>query len=326
MKPVPTLETAHLTRWAGSQRIPTLLEGGRTEDLLGRWVRVRSERLYLSQHEVIERAIAAVCRRQGLSGADAEDFASVVRLRLVEDDYAVLRRFQGRSTLRTYLIAVITHCFQDFRNARWGKWRPSAEARRLGPLAVHLETLMVRDGLSFDEAYETLRTNLKVTETRESLEQWTLRFPPRSGRTFVSIEKLEIHPAVAPDADAPIGRQETAPAARETARTLTEALAQLPPPDQLILRMRFVDDCSVADISRILHLEQKPLYRHIDQLLTALRVRLEAAGISADVAAELLRHGGFDASISGDSPLSDSHGTVRSERSANSLGQTARPQ
>ena len=41
---------------------------------------------------------------------------------------------------------------QDWRNARWGKWRPSAEARRQGALATHLERLMRRDGLTFEEA------------------------------------------------------------------------------------------------------------------------------------------------------------------------------
>jgi RNA polymerase sigma factor (sigma-70 family) len=289
-------------------------------------VHVRSERLYLSQRELIERAIAAVCRRHQLSGADADDFASVVRLHLIEDNCAVLRRFQGRSTLRTYLIAVITHCFQDFRNARWGKWRPSVEARRLGPLAVHLETLMVRDGLTFDEAFETLRTNLQVTESRETLEQLTLRFPSRTGRRFVPIDTLDDHPSVDPDGDASLRRRETAGIARKTSAALARAMAQLPAQDQLVLRMRFADDCSVADISRMLQLDQKPLYRHIDQLLAALRASLEAAGVSAAVAAELVARG-FDWPLFEDPQPTDTRGSVRPfERHGTPPGQTARPQ
>ena len=39
---------------------------------------------------LIERITAFVCRRQRLSPDDAEEFAGVVRLRLVENDYAIL--------------------------------------------------------------------------------------------------------------------------------------------------------------------------------------------------------------------------------------------
>src|SRR4029079_5287918 len=138
---------------------------------------VEFEAIYLAHRELIDRAIWSVCRRHGLSGADADDFAGGVRLHLIEDDYAVLRRFEQRSSLQTYLLAVITHCFQDFRNARWGKWRPSAEARRLGPLAVRLETMTVRDGLTLDEAYETLRTHFNLTESRQAIEVMAARFP-----------------------------------------------------------------------------------------------------------------------------------------------------
>jgi RNA polymerase sigma factor for flagellar operon FliA len=255
---------------------------------------VRSEGLYLSHRELIERAIDSVCRRHRLSGADADDFAGTVRLHLIEDDYAVLKSFRGKSSLRTYLVAVITHCFQDYRNARWGKWRPSAEARRLGPLAVRLETLIARDGLSLDEAHETLRPTLQAGESRDTLEQLASRFPSRSGRTFVSVDALETQPAVGADADRPMHRQETATAANAAAEVLARTVARLPAQDRLILKMRFSDDCSVADISRALRLDQKPLYRHLDQLLATLRSALEAHGVSAGVVAELLAQGGFD--------------------------------
>src|SRR4029453_14108130 len=45
-------------------------------------------------------------------------------LRLVEDDYDVLRRFQARSSLPTYVTVVIQRLFLDYRNRLWGKWRP----------------------------------------------------------------------------------------------------------------------------------------------------------------------------------------------------------
>ena len=45
-------------------------------------------------------------------------------------------------------MAVIQRLFLDARIAKWGKWRPSVSARRLGGVAVLLERLLTRDGLS----------------------------------------------------------------------------------------------------------------------------------------------------------------------------------
>ena len=78
----------------------------------------------------------------------------------------MLRRFEGRSSLTTYITVVVQRLFLDRRNRLWGKWRPSAEARRLGPTAVLLERLVSRDGWSAEQALETLRVNHGVTVDR----------------------------------------------------------------------------------------------------------------------------------------------------------------
>jgi RNA polymerase sigma factor for flagellar operon FliA len=286
----------------------------------------RSEGLYLSHRALIESALSAICRRHRLTADDADELASIVRLRLIEDDYAILRRFEGRSSLRTYLLAVITHCFQDFRNARWGKWRPSAEAKRLGPLAVRLETLLVRDGRSLDEAHETLRTNLNIEASRAMLEALATQFPARHGRTLVGVEALEDLAAVQAGPDESLSREEDGNLARRAAAVLALAVSDLSAEDQLIVRLRFQDDCTVADISRALHLEQKSLYRRFDKVLQTLRARVESEGIDAAMVAKLLGRGAFD----GPRPLRPSaterRGEIRRFEEERSPGQTARPQ
>jgi RNA polymerase sigma factor (sigma-70 family) len=254
---------------------------------------VDHEDLYVAHQSLVERAIASVCRRQHLSPADAEDFAGSVRLFLIQDDYAALRKFEGRSSLSTYLLAVIAHRYQDWRNARWGKWRPSAEARRQGPLSVHLERLILRDGLSFDEAHETLKTTLQITESRQALEERVARLPSRSPRRFVSDNALQEHAAPDPPVDAVLRQQEAADAAREARASLAAAIGALPPQDRLILAMRFESGVSVAQIARLLLEDQKALYRRIDKLLAGLRKSLEQAGLTRAVAAEVLSEGGF---------------------------------
>lgn len=263
----------------------------------GRLSRVGSEHLYLSQLDIIELALGAVCRRHRLYGADAEDFASVARLHLIEDDYLVLRRFEGRSSLRTYLTIVITRCFQDWRNARWGKWRSSAEARRMGPLAEQLERMLVRDGLSFDESYESLTTNGRVKISRHLLREMAARFPVRPGRTFVSDEALGDLAEQGPGADARLAEAEAAAAAERVNGQLTEALARLPAGDRLIITMHFMDDFTLADVARALHLEQKPLYRRVAAILAGLAAALEARGVDRRLAVDLMARNGFLADV-----------------------------
>ena len=80
-----------------------------------------------------------------------------MRLRFIENDYAAIRKFRGESSLGTYLTVVVAMLVRDYRVQRWGRWRPSAAARRLGDVAVRLETLVRRNGQAVHEAAETLR-------------------------------------------------------------------------------------------------------------------------------------------------------------------------
>src|SRR5215216_3011770 len=104
--------------------------------------------LYIEHLGTIDRISESMCRRNGVRGADAEDFASDVKLKLLQDDYAVLRKYRGASSTTTFLTVVIANLFRDYRVKAWGRWRPSAEAKRRGETAVLLETAIYRDGRS----------------------------------------------------------------------------------------------------------------------------------------------------------------------------------
>lgn len=68
----------------------------------------------------VDAAVSFVIRRRRLCEADAEDFASEVKLALMANGYAVLARFQGRSSLRTYLTTVVQRLFLDRQRRQWG--------------------------------------------------------------------------------------------------------------------------------------------------------------------------------------------------------------
>ena len=69
---------------------------------------------------------------------------------------------------------------------------------------------------------------------------------------------------------------------------LKTLMAAADPQDRLILILRFDDGRTVADIAAMLRLEQKSLYRRLEQLLRNLRKGLEAEGIDGTSVLEML--------------------------------------
>ena len=251
-----------------------------------------AESLYLQHLDAIERIAGFVARKRHLNASEADEFVQVVRVRLFEDDYAILRKFQGRSTFSTYLTTVILRLLHQWRISQWGRWRPSAEACRMGGKAVLLERLLWREGFSFHEAVQILTTPAGAACTEEELELIYVHLPERNSRpTMVSDEHLQEAIAVEGDAFERVERRESEQAARAAAGCIDDGLAALPREDQMILKLRFWDGRKVADIARLLHTDQKRLYKRLQNLLKKLRRDLELAGVSPAEAAKLLGRG-----------------------------------
>jgi RNA polymerase sigma factor (sigma-70 family) len=250
------------------------------------------EQQFLSSLPLIERVVAGVCARRGLRGADAEDFASLVKIRLIENDYEVLARFEGRSSLRTYLTVVVNRLYVDEQIRRFGRWRPSAQARRLGPVATRLERLLHRDRLSFDEACGVLLVTHGVGETREALYEMSLHLPYRSvrGRAFEETPAAGNEPA-----PSGLEQAELQALADRTFTAIHHSLGRLSGRDRVILRLHFESGLSIADIARSLGLDQKALYRRRDEVLRRVRTDVEAEGITPADASSLLATLDWDA-------------------------------
>jgi hypothetical protein len=90
---------------------------------------VASYQLFQEQTEIIDAVLNQICRGRRLTVDICEEFSSWVRLRLLEGDSAILRKFAGRSSPRTFLMTVIKRLYLDWRNKEWGKWRPSTAGR-----------------------------------------------------------------------------------------------------------------------------------------------------------------------------------------------------
>jgi RNA polymerase sigma factor (sigma-70 family) len=252
---------------------------------------VEGEALFLASLPVIDDVTGQVCRRHRLSAAEADDFRSEVRLHFLDRDYEVLRRFEKRSSLPTYVTVVIQRLFLDYRNRLWGKWRPTTEAKRLGPTAILIERLVARDGWSLEQVVETLRVNYGLTldASLEALcDKLTRRAPKRQMVAEAHADVIESHD---PAPDANVVRVEQEFLAKRVRVALERAKQALEPEERLILKMRFEDAVPVADIARALHLNQKRLYRTIERLLASIGERLEAEGVSREDARQLFTTG-----------------------------------
>jgi RNA polymerase sigma factor (sigma-70 family) len=247
------------------------------------------EALFLSRLADIERVISFVSARHHLPGVEADDFESHVKLKLIEDNYQILGRFEGRSSLRTYLTIVIQRLFLDYRTRAWGKWRPSAAATRTGAVAVLLERLTNRDGHGFEEACELMETNHQVTVPRSALEAIAGRLPIRMRRRFESDEALADLQSDEPPVDNVIAERDRAAVAARLDAALKAAIADLGAQDRLIIAMQFQDGRTLAEIARLLRLDQKALYRRVQRLMKALRGALEAHGIDGVEALEIFQ-------------------------------------
>lgn len=246
-----------------------------------------ARRLLESNLALVRRVIDFVARRKGLRHENRDDFESFVMVRLLDNDGARLRKFQGRSNLKTYLSAVIHRLAIDFHIQRFGKWRPSTKAKRMGVLAVALEKLLSRDGYGLEEAIEILTTNQRVGLSRDDLSQLAAHLPIHPPRRLEGAEALEAM-AATETADGPVIDCERNALARQAASAIEDALISFSAEDRLILEMRYRESLTVARIATTLGLDQRALYSRIDQCLRRLQRHLEESGFDEHHVAEVL--------------------------------------
>jgi len=243
------------------------------------------EALFLSSLPLIERITRILGRRHALAGTEVEEFGSWVKERMIAGGYAVFRKYEGRSALGTYLSVVVSNLFKDFRNSRWGRWRPSATARRLGPLAIQLESMLYRDGHPVREAIAVLKGR---GADEPELRKLATKIPSRMAAREVALDTAVASAPTPGSADTAVQNAEAEMETVEAERAIGAALAGLPAEDCVIVRMRFWDDFSIADIARTLGLEQKPLYRRLEGIQATLGAALVAQGVDRTRVAALL--------------------------------------
>jgi RNA polymerase sigma factor (sigma-70 family) len=252
-------------------------------------------RALLEQHfQLICQRLDRLSRLSGLPEHEAEEFRSWAVFKLVEKDYRILASWEGRSSFSTFLTVVLVNLMRDYRSHIWGKWRPSAAARRRGPEAVLLERLCIRDGLPVDEAVERMRTEQGVSLPKAELERMSAASPcRRTERRWVKEEELLRIP-VDGQVENRIEGGERALTENQLRALLAPLLQSLPTEERLLLKLHYWEGLSMAAISPLLGRPQRKLYSVRDKCLKKLRRNLEESGLSLDQVRGLIGYSQLD--------------------------------
>lgn len=231
---------------------------------------------------IIEDVIRFHAFRGRLGVEEREDFQSWAIYKLIENDYSRIRKFEGRSSLRSFLSVTIGHLLLDYWASKGGRRRPSSAAQLFAPDGIWLERYLA-DGFTVREAIQLVKANHESRLSDDELYHITVQLPIRTQRPK-------------PAADSPVGEiASDAPSPerilegkhREQARArleaaLEKALGQLPAEERVFVRMRFEEGSRINEIGRAFHIPDKSFYRRFQRTLRCLRSSLEKAGIDAD--------------------------------------------
>lgn len=242
--------------------------------------------LILQDQPTIRHVVRRIARRSGLSHDEELDFLGALHVRLIEDNYRVYRRFAGRSSMATYLTVVATRLLIDTRNRAWGRFRASAQARRLGEVATTFERLRSCDGYTTDEAAAEL--SVRYPGIGESqIHAIQMRLPAaKPRRRPAPVDHAVDSSASSPER--PLMTLQQSAHARQVEAVLRAAIARLAPEDRRLLRLRFRDGVKVVDIATAMGMKQRELYARFDRILAGLRRSLEAGDITRATSAGIL--------------------------------------
>lgn len=247
----------------------------------------RGRELLEANLDLIQRKLHHLSRCSGLPDIEADEFRSWALFKLVDDDYRILGSWEGRSSFPTFLRVLLVNLLRDYRIHIWGKWRPSAESRRRGQESVLLERLLVRDGLTVDEAAERLRTEHGISLDPEEVKRLAATFSGRKQRRRVGEEKL-LHILIDGEVEAQVEERDLARTAGRLREILAPLLESLPAEERLLLRLSFFEGLSMAAIAPMRGRPQKELYKVRERCLRKIRQALSEAGLSLAQIRELI--------------------------------------
>ena len=237
--------------------------------------------LFVQHAADLELAIAWVCRRTRLN-TDRDDFEQDVRTHILRTPQ-ILTAFRADGRLSSYLRQVVWRFFLDWHRHRHGRWRPSAKARSLGPIAVLLERSSECECSSMTEAVD--RLSAKGVATRNALlglatSRRTRRLP--NDIRSLSQGRASVVPRAARD---DVADREYADRVKTWLRG---ALCRMTAENRSLLLSRFGDRKHISALAEASRKTPKQIYARLARILRDLRASANDEQIDAMTAADLL--------------------------------------
>jgi len=268
------------------------------ESVTDLWARLSAGQADAAWREFLERYSAVIMhavRRHESDHDRASDCFLHVTAALSDDGFRRLLSFRpdGPARFRTWLLAVVSNLCVDWRRRQDGRARPFQAVTRLPELDQLVYLHMYQRGLSRAQCLLTLKPQFPdLTDRQLSVINARLfalltpqqRFQSRARhRMTVALEGRST-----PGDDGPAGQMEDPDAgpealtlqAQQQAR-LEAALLQLPPQQRLLLRLRFEQDLTLAEVARLTR-QPDPfrVNRQIQAALAALADLMESDAAS----------------------------------------------
>ncbi len=212
--------------------------------------------------------IKRVIRRHEDDLERAKDCFADVCAALSDDGFRRLRSFRsdGPARFRTWLIAVVSNLCLDWRRKQDGRVRPTRAVSRLSELDQQVYRCIYVHGMSRIRCVSTLAprfpqlTEAAVAEVSARL--FALLTPQQ--RWQLSVRRSGLKPmacgAEAEDDDPslqvadPGAGPDDLTEAMQVRQQLQDALAQLPTEQRLLLRLRYEQDLTLAEVARLMRL------------------------------------------------------------------------
>jgi len=231
--------------------------------------------------------IETVCKRCFSAENDQNECYVYVIDSLKADNFKRLRAFKGKSKLNTYLYSLTNALVIDFRRKQFGRRRIPTGVAKLGKWAETVYRFVCWQKFSFDDAYDFLRIDglysgsymqfmkeiepIKKAPCRENPVFQSIDETPESTLNNINAEGSNPLEFLIQKLDREM-RIKAIKVIRETTVELSED-------DQLLVRLVYGSDQSVAAAARVCGLAAATAGKRLKNLLTKYREKLLAVGI-----------------------------------------------
>ena len=240
----------------------------------------------LSSNDLLAK-IETVCKRCFSAENDQNECYVYVIDSLKADNFKRLRAFKGKSKLNTYLYSLTNALVIDFRRKQFGRRRVPTGVAKLGKWAETVYRFVCWQKFSFDDAYDFLRIDglysgsymqfmkeiepIKKAPCRENPVFQSIDETPESTLNNINAEGSNPLEFLIQKLDREM-RIKAIKVIRETTVELSED-------DQLLVRLVYGSDQSVAAAARVIGLPASTAGKHLKSLLAKYREKLLAVGI-----------------------------------------------